>query len=201
MKRHDCKTALAAAAATACLVFAFGLSAGASDITLGGGVLEVPEDTLNGDADTSTDLNVPGQSSGDVGFCLGILYRADCTGSAGSAGSGSTPPSTNPPSTNPPNGGPTGNGGNGGTGGNGGPTVTVDGDADDGAIGAQVDLGSDGAAGAAAPGTDPCAPSTIAAAPASSSTKGALVDVLLGGGLAGSMLAGAMAVKRMRETA
>jgi hypothetical protein len=238
MKRQVRTIVLAATGAVAGFVLGIGMPVAGADNTLtfdSNGVVAgtvadgtAPANAANGGVQTGTDSNLPGQSTGDVGYCVGILFRAQCSGGASpSPGSnpipgpvpspvpnpgatpgtpGSTPGGSPTPSPTPIPGPVPGSGNTGGTA-NGGVNGTVGATVNGTSVaGASVNANGKGSADADAnagpasasaqvPATGSCADTTSGLL--SAETDGPVSsDLLVGGGLAGSLLAGGLAIRR-----
>jgi len=213
-KKSNVKMFLATAGAAACFVLGVGLPTAhaANTVTfdtdelVDGSSVEgvVPTNLANGNADVDTSTNLPGQSTGGVDYCINILSRAACADSGGNPVPGvpgvpGVPPIAIPSPgtpTVPPTGTPGGsNSGGAGSGDqNSGAPVDVNVNRGDGLLDADVTAGPVDAS-VRVPAESSCDDgqggllSAETRSPVSS-------DVFVGGGVAGTLLAGAMALKR-----
>jgi len=208
-KRSNVKMFLATAGAAACFVLGVGLPTAhaANTVTFdtdelvdGSGVEGVvPTNLANGDADADTSTNLPGQSTGGVDYCINILSRAACADSGGNPVPGvpGVPPITTPSPgtpTVPPTGTPGGSNSGGSGSGDQNSGAPVDVNRGDGLLDADVTTGPVDAS-VRVPAASSCDDGQGGLL--SAETRSPLSsDVFVGGGVAGTLLAGAMALKR-----
>ena len=211
-KKLNVKMFLATAGAAACFVLGVGLPTAhaANTVTFdtdklvdGSGVEGVaPTNLANGEAGVDTSTNLPGQSTGDVDYCINILSRAACADSGGSPAPGvpgvpGVPPITIPSPgtpTVPPTGTPGGSNAGGSNAGDQNSGAPVNVNRGDGLLDADVTAGPVDAS-VRVPAASSCDDGQGGLL--SAETRSPLSsDVFVGGGVAGTLLAGAMALKR-----
>ena len=180
MKRHQLGTVLAVCGATVCFAIALGMpAAGADVLNLDG------SGGANNAANTNSAPTANSTTDGNADACLRVLSSTPCASNGSSSTSTGTPASSTPVPVATVDG--TVNGTANGNGANGNANVN-----------AKANLGTNAAVAGSSTGSADCAPGVTANVDANDSSGPLSGDhsLFLGGGLASSLAAGGMIVRR-----